>query len=67
MGGCVLLTLLGPTLELTHWAMDISPFSHVPKLPGTQFSSVPLIALTLVAVLLGAAGVAGLRRRDVAA
>ncbi len=45
--------------------MDLSPFAHVPKLPGGTFSATPVVALTAVAALLGAVGLAGLRRRDI--
>ncbi len=34
LGACLLLGQLGPLLELKQWVMDISPFTHVPKLPG---------------------------------
>jgi ABC-2 type transport system permease protein len=57
------LVLLGPTLRLPRWIQDISPFTHVPKLPGGTFSAVPLAWLAAVAV--AAAGMAGLRRRDI--
>jgi ABC-2 type transport system permease protein len=44
--------------------LDISPFIHAPKLPGTTFTATPLLWLTAVAVLLTGLGLAGLRRRD---
>ena len=56
---------LGPVLRLPQWLMDISPFTHVPKLPGAAFTLTPLIWLTVVAGLLIAAGLAGLRQRDI--
>jgi ABC-2 type transport system permease protein len=56
--------LLGPTLRLAQWVQDISPFTHVPKLPGGPVSAAAFIWLCVAAVLLGAAGLAGLRRRD---
>jgi ABC-2 type transport system permease protein len=59
------LTELGSALNLSHWVTDISPFSHVPKLPGGTFAAAPLLWLLLVAVALTAAGLAGLRRRDI--
>jgi ABC-2 type transport system permease protein len=61
----LVLTELGSTLNLSHWVSDISPFSHVPKLPGGTFTATPLLWLALVAAALIAAGLAGLRRRDI--
>jgi len=57
--------LLGPTLRLAQWVQDISPFTHVPKLPGGTVSAAPLIWLCAAALALGAVGLAGLRRRDI--
>jgi ABC-2 type transport system permease protein len=65
LGLATVLVLLGPTLQLSHWIQDISPFTHVPKLPGGTVSGAPLTWLALIAVLLAAAGLAGLRRRDI--
>jgi ABC-2 type transport system permease protein len=59
------LVLLGPTLQLSHWIQDVSPFTHAPKLPGGTVSAAPLAWLVLIAVLLAGAGMAGLRRRDI--
>jgi ABC-2 type transport system permease protein len=64
LGVITLLTVVGPTLRLPQWVMDISPFTHVPKLPGGSFTPVPLLWLTGVAVALTVAGLIGLRRRD---
>jgi ABC-2 type transport system permease protein len=64
LAAVLLLGQLGPVLKLPQWAMDLSPFSHVPKLPGGHYGSTPLLWLTLVAVALCAAGLVGLRRRD---
>jgi ABC-2 type transport system permease protein len=66
LAGFVLLGELGPLLGLDQWALDISPFAHVPKQPGGTFSATPIVALTALAALLGAVGLAGLRRRDIA-
>jgi ABC-2 type transport system permease protein len=59
-----LAALLGPALRLPQWLADISPFSHVPRLPGSAVTAAPLIWLSVVALALAAAGLAGLRRRD---
>jgi polyether ionophore transport system permease protein len=62
---CLLFGQLGPLLRLPQWVMDVSPFTHVPKLPGAAFSFTPLAWLTAAAAMVTAAGLAGLRRRDV--
>jgi len=45
--------------------LDVSPFTHVPKLPGGAVSAAPLALLCLIAGALAGAGLAGLRRRDI--
>jgi polyether ionophore transport system permease protein len=65
LGVAVLLLFLGATLQLSHWVLDISPFQHLPKLPGGTVSAAPLAWLCAIALALGAAGLAGLRRRDI--
>ena len=65
LGVVVLMLFLGAALQLPHWVLDISPFTHVPKLPGGSVSAAPLIWLSLVALALAAAGLVGLRRRDI--
>ena len=44
--------------------MDISPFTHVPRLPGAAVTAGPLLWLGGIALAAGAAGLTGLRRRD---
>ncbi|MGE5228506.1 MAG: ABC transporter permease, partial [Deltaproteobacteria bacterium] len=61
----IVLGELGPLFDLSQWVMDLSPFAHVPRLPGGPFSATPVVALTAVAALLAAAGLVGLRRRDI--
>ncbi len=64
LGAFLFLGEIGSFIGLSHWAMDLSPFTHVPKLPGGAFTVVPLAWLTALALALGAAGLAGWRRRD---
>lgn len=52
-------------LQLGQAFLDVSPFTHVPKVPGGDVSVVPLLWLGVVAVALIAAGMVGFRRRDV--
>jgi ABC-2 type transport system permease protein len=61
----LLIEELGEVLELDRRVLDLSPFTHVPKLPGADVAIVPLLALTAIAAALGAAGLAGVRRRDI--
>jgi ABC-2 type transport system permease protein len=62
---CGVIGVFGPALNLSQAVLDISPFTHVPKLPGGAFSIVPLVWLSAAAVALTAVGLAGLRHRDV--
>jgi ABC-2 type transport system permease protein len=61
----LLIGEFGPLFELPGWVMNLSPFAHVPRIPGDDVEAGPLIGLTLVAVALAAAGAIGFRRRDV--
>lgn len=62
---CFLLGELGPSLNLPQWVMDISPFTHVPKLPGGTVSTAALVWLVVVGAGLAIAGLIGFRRRDI--
>ncbi|MEU2128932.1 ABC transporter permease [Streptomyces sp. NPDC018352] len=65
-GICLALGWLGPAVDMPEAVMDVSPFTHLPKLPGgTGMEWGPVLALTAVAVALVGAGVGALRRRDV--
>lgn len=61
----LLLGQLGPFLRLPAWMMDVSPFTHVPKLPGGTMALMPLVQLVVVATGFVAAGLTGFRQRDV--
>ncbi|HET8680979.1 MAG TPA: ABC transporter permease [Micromonosporaceae bacterium] len=63
--GFLLLAEVGPLLDLDQWVMDVSPYAHVPKIPGAELTVAPVVTLTAVAALLTAAGLAGFRRRDI--
>ena len=57
---------IGPLLDLPRWIRDLSPFTHVPNLPGGVVTAGPLLALLGAAGALIAAGLWALRRRDLA-
>ncbi|SDF31944.1 ABC-2 type transport system permease protein [Lentzea fradiae] len=62
VAGSLVITLLGPALDLGRWVLDLSPFSHVPRYPDVTLG--PAAWLTAVALVLLAAGLAAFRRRD---
>jgi ABC-2 type transport system permease protein len=61
----LLLGELGTLLGLDPAVQGVSPFAHVPRLPGGDYSSAPLLGLLATAALLLTAGFTGFRRRDV--
>jgi ABC-2 type transport system permease protein len=65
LGGLVLLGQIGPVIRLPHQVMDISPFTHSPKLPGGVLYGTPLAILVAISAALAAAGLLGFRRRDI--
>ena len=65
LAACVLLEEFGGPLQLSKRVLDLSPFAHVPKLPGDDVFAAPLVWLALISAVLVAAGLLGLRRRDV--
>jgi ABC-2 type transport system permease protein len=64
---CLLIGLVGAALQLDQWLLDLSPFTHIPRIPGGELSAAPLAVLVAVAVALTAAGLVGMRRRDIPA
>jgi ABC-2 type transport system permease protein len=63
-GVAALITLLGPAIRLAQGVLDVSPFSHIPKLPGAAVTVGPLAWLVVAGAVLALVGVAGFRRRD---
>ncbi|MFI1029707.1 ABC transporter permease [Streptomyces sp. NPDC020951] len=64
-GAVLLIGWIGPALDAPQAVLDLSPFGHLPKLPGGGMEWGPVLLLLLVAIGLVGAGLAGLRRRDV--
>lgn len=63
-GLCLAIGWIGPALDLPRVALDVSPFGHLPKVPGSAMEWGPVGLLLALAVVLVATGLAGLRRRD---
>lgn len=60
----IFVAMLGGFLDLPAWLGNLSPFAHVPALPAVDLRVMPLVVILLGAGVLLAAGVAGIRRRD---
>jgi ABC-2 type transport system permease protein len=58
--------LFGTTLKLPQWGQDLSPFTHVPRVPADALSAAPMLALGAIALGVLAVGWAAFRRRDLA-
>ncbi|WP_369390865.1 ABC transporter permease [Streptomyces sp. CG1] len=65
-GAVLLIGWLGPALNAPRPVLDLSPFTHLPKLPGGGMQWGPVSLLVALAAVLVAAGLAGVRRRDMA-
>ncbi|MGY3337194.1 ABC-2 type transport system permease protein [Streptomyces filamentosus] len=63
-GLCLALGWIGPALDLPRAVLDLSPYAHLPRLPGGDVAWPPLLLLTALAAALTAAGLTALRRRD---
>ncbi|MFI6687441.1 ABC transporter permease [Streptomyces sp. NPDC050485] len=67
VGLCLALGWIGPALNLPSAVLGLSPFGHLPKLPGTDMAWTPVLVLTVIAAALVTAGLAAFRRRDLRA
>jgi ABC-2 type transport system permease protein len=63
-GAVLLIGWVGPALDVPRSVLDLSPFGHLPKLPGGEMEWTPVLLLLALAGVLVAGGLAGLRRRD---
>jgi ABC-2 type transport system permease protein len=64
LGAFLLLSLVGSALQWNDVVLGISPFAHLPRLPGGTFSPTPVVWLVVIAAVAGVGGLAALRRRD---
>ncbi|CAM5711510.1 ABC transporter permease [Streptomyces aurantiogriseus] len=63
-GAVLLIGWIGPALDVPQTVLDISPFGHLPKLPGGEMEWGPVLVLVALAAVLVTGGLAALRRRD---
>lgn len=59
------IAMFGTVLQLPGWAIDLSPYEHVPLSPAESVTATPLAVLLGVTAALVAVGLDGLRRRDI--
>ena len=65
----VLSILVGPlfgaaTLQSPQWMQDLSPFTHVPKLPAAEVTALPMVGLLALSTFLAAVALVAYRRRN---
>ncbi|MDP3893216.1 MAG: hypothetical protein Q8Q44_18420, partial [Nocardioides sp.] len=64
-GFVMLQAYLGGLLQLPDAVSGVSPFWHLPAIPAESFAVAPTLVVSLIALAVGAAGVAGIQRRDI--
>jgi ABC-2 type transport system permease protein len=58
------VAFFGESFDLPGWALDVSPLHWTPQVPLEDLAGAPMVVLTLISCGLVAAGLAGVRRRD---
>lgn len=58
--------MFGPPLGVPEWLLDVSPFTHVPPVPASDVTALPLLLLAGLCLALAGLGVTALRRRSLA-
>ncbi|HEV2782314.1 MAG TPA: ABC transporter permease [Actinophytocola sp.] len=61
----LLLSWFGPVMQLNQAILDLSPFAHIPRIPGHELTATPLLWLTGLTAVALAAGLTGFRQRDI--
>lgn len=57
--------LMGVVIGLPEWVSSLSPFGYGALIPAEDLEIMPVIVLSLIAVILIASGVVGFQRRDI--
>jgi ABC-2 type transport system permease protein len=64
LGYAIAVGFMGPMLGLPRWLVQLTPFGHIPAWPAGDFVLLPLVLATAIAGALLAAGLYGIRHRD---
>ncbi|WP_409250819.1 ABC transporter permease [Bacillus sp. SCS-153A] len=65
LGYSFFVIYLGGIFQFDEWVGNLSPFGHIPELPIEEMNIASLSILTLLALVIMAAGIVGYTRRDV--
>ncbi|MCA1319961.1 ABC transporter permease [Bacillus tianshenii] len=65
VGFAFFVVYLGGVLQLPEWVLNLSPFTHVPRVPAEDFVWTPILGLTATALVFILAGWYGYRSRDI--
>lgn len=65
LGVAFALGELGATVGLPDWLIKVSPFAHVPQLPGGTFTWTPSVVMLAIAAVVTLAAFVTYRQRDV--
>jgi ABC-2 type transport system permease protein len=60
----IALYFLGSVAGMPQWILDLTPYGHLPRVPGEAFRATPVVWLLVVDALLCAVGLVAFRRRD---
>ena len=62
----LVLAMFGSLVDFPDFVRDLSPFDHIPAVPGKALRWLPILVLTALSAALGAVATRGMRRRDIA-
>ncbi len=62
--GVIALYFLGSVAGMPQWLLDLTPYGHLPHVPGEGFRAAPMVWLLVLDAVLIAVGLAAFRRRD---
>jgi len=65
LGAFVLLELIGETLKVSQSILNLSPFNRVPAVLVSGVSVMPLVWLTILALVLTIVGLIGFQHRSI--
>ena len=65
LGYSFLVIYLGEMLQIPDWLSGLTPYGYVPKIPIEEINIPALIILTIISIILMAAGFRGYRQRDI--